>query len=75
MIDVAKKKPAPVPPPNPSPEPGSFLLRVPDDRLLDALEQFAAKMRRSQNVSLLIILEEAMTAAGLWPPTPPTKEP
>lgn len=53
------------------PVPGRTPLRVDDARLLDALDTFAKRQRRSRNMALQIILEEKMEAEGLWPPPRP----
>ena len=48
--------------------PTAFLLRVADGRVLEALARYASASRRSQNMALVVILEEALREAGLWPP-------
>jgi hypothetical protein len=46
-------------------------LRLPDSRLVDALDEYAEQIRRSRNMAIVLLLEEAMKTAGLWPPPDP----
>jgi hypothetical protein len=57
--------------------------RVDDVRLVEALDACADRERRSRNMTIILLLEEALTARGLWPPpaastvepdAPPAKE-
>ena len=64
--DMATNKAKHVPPL--PPEPGTFLLRVEDRRMLDALGSLAKRQRRSGNMALQVLLEDALKEAGLWPP-------
>jgi hypothetical protein len=34
------------------------------------LTKYAEQTRRSRNLAIAVILEEAMQKAGLWPPSP-----
>lgn len=43
-------------------------LRIIDPRLLAAADRCAEHDRRSRNLMLNILLEEALTARGYWPP-------
>jgi len=64
---MAKKKP--VPPPEPDNHKGvQRNLRIIDPRLLDAVDEAADGERRSRNLMLNILIEEALKARGLWPP-------
>jgi hypothetical protein len=47
--------------------------RVDDDRLVEALEAYAARIRRSRNMAIVLLLEEALKAHDLWPPPTPPK--
>jgi hypothetical protein len=51
-----------------SPAPATFPLRLPDGRLADALDEHARRSKRSRNMAIVVILEDAMRAEGLWPP-------
>jgi hypothetical protein len=42
--------------------------RVGDERLIAALEVYAQRTRRSRNMTIVLLLEEALTRHGLWPP-------
>jgi hypothetical protein len=44
------------------------MLRVEDKRILDALTVLSKRQRRSRNVAIQIILEEALKHEELWPP-------
>jgi hypothetical protein len=48
--------------------------RPEDPRLLDALEVYAARIRRSRNMAINLLLEDAMTKEGLWPPAESSTE-
>ncbi len=65
MAAMAKKKPKTD---QPTPEPGRTPLRVDDKRLFDSLDAYARRLRRSRNMAIQLLLEEAMTREGLWPP-------
>jgi hypothetical protein len=42
--------------------------RPEDKRLLLALDIYAKRIRRSRNMAMNLLLEEAMQREGLWPP-------
>src|SRR5262245_38188185 len=42
--------------------------RADDPRLVEALEAYAKKVRRSRNMAIILLLETALKAEGLWPP-------
>jgi hypothetical protein len=42
--------------------------RPEDPRLLDALDAYAKRIRRSRNMAINLLLEAAMENEGLWPP-------
>jgi hypothetical protein len=42
--------------------------RPEDPRLLDALDVYAKRIRRSRNMAINLLLEEAMEREKLWPP-------
>ncbi len=42
--------------------------RPDDPRLLDVLDVYAKRIRRSRNMAINLLLEEAMQREGLWPP-------
>jgi hypothetical protein len=44
----------------------NILLRGLDPSLVAALDAYAERNRRSRNVSVIILLEEAMRKQGLW---------
>jgi hypothetical protein len=68
MDVMAKKKDQP---PEPPEEAIRILLRVFDERLIEAIDSQATLDRRSRNLMMLILLEEALAARGVWPPPPP----
>jgi hypothetical protein len=43
-------------------------LRIEDARLIEALDAYAAATRRSRNMGIIVLLEEALERAGFWPP-------
>ncbi len=48
--------------------------RVDDLRLVEALDAYAESERRSRNMAIIILLEDALKAVGFWPwprPSPP----
>ena len=45
--------------------------RPEDMRLLDALDVYAKRIRRSRNMAINLLLEAAMEKEGLWPPAEP----
>lgn len=67
MVLVAEKR---LSPSSPLPEEGQTPLRVPDVRLLEALDVYAKRVKRSRNMAIVFLLEQAMTAEQLWPPPP-----
>ncbi len=69
MLNVAKK--APPPEQTPEPEAGKFLLRPPDPALLKAIKAYSKRERRSMNMAIVMLLEQALAAHGLWPWKPP----
>ena len=42
--------------------------RVEDVRLVEALDRYADSVRRSRNMAIVLLLEQALTEAGFWPP-------
>jgi hypothetical protein len=42
--------------------------RVDDPRLVEALDRYADSTRRSRNMAIIVLLEQALTEAGFWPP-------
>lgn len=69
MIDVARKTPRPVKSPDPGVvEADPFVLRIPDKRLVEALDAISRQDRRSRNNTILIALEQFAASRGLWPP-------
>jgi hypothetical protein len=42
--------------------------RPDDPRLLDVLDVYAQRIRRSRNMAMNLLLEAAMEREGLWPP-------
>ncbi len=73
MLVMAKKKKAAQPAPAYiDPHKGVQInFRVVDPRMLEITEQLAAKERRSRNFMLNLLVEQALTALGLWPPKGP----
>ncbi len=69
MPFVSRKKP-PSDPLNEPAEmpPDSLLVRLPDSRLAVVLDEYARRTRRSRNLAIVVLLEEAMQREGLWPP-------
>jgi hypothetical protein len=67
MLGMKEKKKS-VPSGDKQAEPTVFPLRLPDSRLADALDEHARRSKRSRNMAIVVILEEAMRSAGLWPP-------
>ena len=65
MLTMSKKKPTTEPQEQP---PDSILIRLPDPRLAAVLEEYATQTRRSRNLAIVVLLEDAMKEAGLWPP-------
>lgn len=67
---VAKKKSIPERTSDAAPElpPDSILVRLPDPSLALVLEEYARRTRRSRNLAIVVLLEDAMRQAGLWPP-------
>jgi hypothetical protein len=47
---------------------GKVLFRADNPRLIDALDTYADSVRRSRNMAINILLEEALTKHGFWPP-------
>lgn len=45
--------------------------RVPDPRLLGAVQAYADRHRRSRNMAIILLLEKALRDEGLWPPPAP----
>jgi hypothetical protein len=43
--------------------------RVEDEQLVAALDNYAKSVRRSRNMAIVILLEEALALHGFWPPT------
>lgn len=43
-------------------------LRVIDPRLLRALDAYRHRVRRSRNMAINLLLEQALTQEGFWPP-------
>ena len=43
-------------------------LRVDDPRLFQVIDELRKPLRRSRNLMIILLLEEALTARGLWPP-------
>jgi hypothetical protein len=72
MSPVAAK-PRKTVPLEPAPEPLQFSLRFPDKRLAEAVDEWADRNRAqpSRNRAIIMLLEDAMMAAGLWPPPTP----
>lgn len=68
MSTMSKKAP---PPPledhSHEPEDVRILLRVPDKTLVAAIDEYARRLRRSRNMALILLLEEAMRRENLWP--------
>jgi hypothetical protein len=72
MPHVAKKKnnQVPVPPPVEEDEGVQVALRLFSKRLLRAVDDTASEERRSRNLMLNLLIEEALKARGKWPPKP-----
>lgn len=66
---MSKSKPKPKPERTP---PDSFLVRPDDPRLITALDDYAASIRRSRNMAAVLLLEEILSAKGHWPPAEDT---
>jgi hypothetical protein len=49
---------------------GKVLFRADDARLIEALDAYADSVRRSRNMAINILLEEALASHGFWPPQP-----
>jgi hypothetical protein len=49
--------------------------RPDDPRLLDALDVYAQRIRRSRNMAMNLLLEAAMEQEGLWPPADDRPQP
>lgn len=47
------------------------LLRFDDPRLFAAVNAWAKENRRSRNLAILILLEQALKEGGFWPPEGP----
>lgn len=45
--------------------------RVDDPRLVAALDKYADRTRRSRNMAIIVLLEDALRAENLWPPVDP----
>lgn len=45
--------------------------RVGDEQLVAAIETYADRTRRSRNMAIVLLLEEALARHGLWPPRLP----
>jgi hypothetical protein len=78
MPTMSKRRPPAVPPGQPPDDPPSqgsisLTLRIVDPRLIAAVDRCAHDDRRSRNVTLNILLEEALQARGYWPPPPPAQ--
>ncbi len=71
MNDMAKKKPKPDAVEEKAPQ---TPFRPDDKRLMDAIDAFAHETRRSRNMAMVILIEDALKALGRWPP-PPKKAP
>jgi hypothetical protein len=63
MSLMAEKKPK-----KPPLVPGQHSLRVDDKRLLEALDAYGEKVRRSRNMVIQLLIEKAMEEEGFWPP-------
>ena len=48
--------------------------RPEDPALLGAIDAYAASIRRSSNMTMTLLLEEALRAHGFWPPPEPEAE-
>lgn len=44
--------------------------RVDDPRLVEAIEKYAEDSRRSRNMTIVVLIEQALTALNRWPPKP-----
>lgn len=64
MLTMPKKKPHP----EPEPQSATTPFRPPDARLIVQLDEYARRIRRSRNMAMVILLEEALGREGLWPP-------
>jgi hypothetical protein len=66
-MSLTMTKPRKIEPP---PEPLPFSLRFPDRRLAEAVDRWRKqnRARPSRNTAIIMLLEDAMAAAGLWPP-------
>ncbi len=42
--------------------------RVDDPRLVEALDDYAESIRRSRNMTIILLLEQALETVGYWPP-------
>jgi hypothetical protein len=49
--------------------------RVDDPRLVEALDAYAASIRRSRNMTIIILLEQGLEQVGHWPPQRPSEDP
>ncbi len=64
MSVMAKKKPAT----EKTEEVRQIIYRPDSQEIVDAIEGQAKKDRRSRNLMIQILLEEALRARGAWPP-------
>jgi hypothetical protein len=67
MLSMAKKRP--IKAEQPKPEQAQTPFRC-DPALMDAIDAYAQDNRRSRNLAMVILLEQALKAVGYWPPPP-----
>lgn len=65
---MAKKRKTDVPA-TADPVPKQTPFRPDDPRLLKAIDEYARSVRRSRNMAMVLLLEQALAAHQLWPPS------
>jgi hypothetical protein len=65
MVSVAKKRLPPTPPGEEETAQAPFRA---ERRLFDALDAYARSIRRSRNMAMVLLLEEALRRHGFWKP-------
>lgn len=70
MQVMAKKQPTPIPDSGTLPAGRSMqhALRFDDEQLLTAVDNYAAKNKRSRNNAILLLLEQVLRTLGEYPP-------
>lgn len=72
MSGMAKKKAVPAPADDPKWQ--QINLRIDDPKLLEAIDAWADKHRRSRNMAMILLLERQLANEGVWPPADQAKE-